>query len=107
MKFSYKNVRFVENKILLEKKSDILKIYLHEIDYLFYAKVCWRNYFSLAYSSSTPMGYLFVVTKKMKKLKEAIRIKMPYKEIEKIPQNFCEKLEFYKPHGNNKIFNLK
>ena len=75
MKFSYKNVRFVENKILLEKKSDILKIYLHEIDYLFYAKVCWRNYFSLAYSRSTPMGYLFVVTKKNEKTQRSYKNK--------------------------------
>ena len=107
MRINYKNVKFFENKIVLESKKGIIQILRKDIHILFYAKVSFKNFFDLAYSGGIGMGILYVATKEIKKLKDTIQIKIPYEELEKIPNKIFEKIDFFRIGDYSKIYSLK
>lgn len=74
---------------------------------MFYAKWSVKNYFSLAYTPSLSMGYLYIATKEMHKMTEVIKIRIPFKDIDKLPKNIYKKIQFYDNGTFPEILRLK
>lgn len=107
MIFDLKNVRFENNKIIIEKKKIRHQININNIWTMFYAKWSVKNYFSLAYTPSLSMGYLYIATKEMHKMTEVIKIRIPFKDIDKLPKNIYKKIQFYDNGNFPEILRLK
>ena len=107
MIFDLKNVRFENNKIIIEKKKIRHQININNIWTIFYAKWSVKNYFSLAYTPSLSMGYLYIATKEMHKMTEVIKIRISFKDIDKLPKNIYTKIQFYDEGDFPNILKLK
>jgi hypothetical protein len=107
MIFDFDDLKFDADAIIINDNFTEICIKLSDIWTLFYAKWSLQNYFSLTCSCPLAMGYLYIATKKMNKISEVIKIKISSKQIENIPKEFYEKIEFYKIGTYPDILRLK
>ena len=107
MIFYFEDLKFETNAIIINDNFTEIRIKLNEIWTMFYAKWSLKNGFGLMGPSCIVMGCLYIATKKMTKFSEVIKISISSKEIEKIPRNFYEKIEFYKTDSYPEILKLK
>ncbi|MBS6441202.1 MAG: hypothetical protein KH380_02265 [Coprobacillus sp.] len=94
MIYKIENIKFDNDKIILNKNNHELQIDIKDIYTMFYAKWSLKNYFRLAHTPSLTMGILYIATKKMVRMSEVIRIKIPLKNLLSMPSLFYKKIQF-------------
>ena len=103
MTYKIENIKFDNDKIILNKNNHELQIDIKDIYTTFYAKWSLKNYFRLAHTPSLTMGILYIATKKMVRMSEVIRIKIPLKNLLSTPSLFYKKIQSHFCFLGNKL----
>ncbi len=102
---SCENVIFQANRISIKAGNKTIEIEKKNIWTMFYAKWSFRNFFTIGNEGIT-MGILYIAKKDTMKLKDVIRIRFPYKELERIPKQYFDQIDFYEFGKTQNIFQL-
>ena len=104
-KIDFENITFFGDYIQINKTDGPLKIFKKDIWTMFYAKWSFINFLTIGNEGIT-MGILYIATKNTTKLNEVTRIQFPYKELEKIPKAYYQRIDFFKPGEMHDIFRI-
>ena len=93
-KLSFEDLVFGKEFITIKTDGQMERIRKKDIWTMFYAKWNFINFATIGNEGIT-MGILYIAQKSTMKLKDVIRVKFPYKELQKIPKPYFKMIEFY------------
>ncbi len=104
-KLSFEDLVFDKEFITIKTNGQMERIRKKDIWTMFYAKWNFINFLTIGNEGIT-MGILYIAQKSTTKLKDVIRVKFPYKELQKIPKPYFKMIEFFEPGEIADIFSL-
>ena len=91
---SFEDLVFGKEFITIKTNGQMERIRKKDIWTMFYAKWSFINGLTLGKGGGITMGILYIAQKSTIKLKDVIRVKFPYKELQKIPKPYFKMIEF-------------
>lgn len=103
---SYKRIIFKNNALVFSIKSGDYSIMLKDVFAMSYKKVTFKNYLTMLKGERMGLGILYIATKDAKKRCDIIQIRIPYKELLKIPKEWFDKIEMFEYGKYMKIYKI-
>ncbi len=87
---------FTSKQVILKRRKEVIVLPLNKIDKIFYARHCCKNWNLILFSKGSWLitSALYIHLKEKINGKKLYRIYIRYKNLQKIPQNIFDNIDF-------------